>query len=142
MFPSQLVLKCVAESNAIKKQLESPPNFDALFAEYEKKLGAELTAEVKAVADAAIAEAEAAAAADTTFAELEKEVNEAFKGSNGLVRCALIPWLRHEMATREGGDDPCAPAMSTSFYVLVPARFFLTAQRVCFCFRSPVAFAV
>ena len=84
MFPSQLVLKCVAESNAIKKQLDSPPNFDALFAEYEKKLGAELTAEVKAVADAAVAEAEAAAAADTTFAELEKEVDKfvvAFQGS-------------------------------------------------------------
>jgi len=88
-FPDEarkLVLKNVAASAKMLKEQEASSDVD--WASFEAKLGSELVAEVKAITDKAVADAEAEHAGDNTFAELTSEVTNAFKGSNGLFELA------------------------------------------------------
>jgi len=88
-FPDEarkMVLKNVAASAKIMKDLEVDTSVD--WAAWEAKLGAELVAEVKAITDKSVAAAQADTGDDAMVAGLTAEVNDAFKGPNGLFELA------------------------------------------------------
>jgi hypothetical protein len=86
---AQMVLKNVAASAKIMKDLEVDTSVD--WAAWEAKLGAELVAEVKAITEKSVAAAQADTGDDAMVAGLTAEVNDAFKGPNGLVRLCPPP---------------------------------------------------
>lgn len=88
-FPDEarkMVLKNVAASAKIMKDLEVDTSVD--WAAWEAKLGAELVAEVKAITEKSVAAAQADTGDDAMVAGLTAEVNDAFKGPNGLFELA------------------------------------------------------
>ena len=84
--PSQLAVKLAVDSSKMVKEMETPAELD--FSRFEGKLEPEILAAVKAIAETELATAQAALAEGTEFAELEKEVQDAFNGQDGLLELA------------------------------------------------------
>ena len=81
--PLALAVKLSVDAAKMVEQMETPAELD--FSKFEGKLEPGILAAVKAIAEEELAAAQAALAEDTEFAELEKEVQDAFNGLDGLL---------------------------------------------------------